>query len=158
MGFLMQTLESEQEMLAKAGRDIAQFTSGDILEVRMLVPEAGRTEYMFKGLCIARYNKGIRSAFKLYNVFPESGGVVQHIPLYMPDLVSVKVVGKVHKRRSKLYYIRDEAWAHGPGQPGLMTSAQGHAYQAEPLKIAAAGSEVEAKSRSKKPRKAVKKK
>jgi large subunit ribosomal protein L19 len=46
-----------------------------------LVPENQRKEYVFKGLCIARYNKGIRTSFKIYNVFPEVGGFVQHFPL-----------------------------------------------------------------------------
>eukprot|EP00983_Pelagomonas_calceolata_P119345 1160596-Pelagomonas_calceolata.AAC.6 len=60
------------------------FRVGDVLEVRMVVPEAGRKEYLYRGLCIARYNKGIRSAFKIFNVLPDSGGFVQHLPLYMP--------------------------------------------------------------------------
>jgi ribosomal protein L19 len=36
---------------------------------------------VFKGLCIARFNKGVRTSFKVYNVFPEVGGFVQHFPL-----------------------------------------------------------------------------
>ncbi len=46
-----------------------------------LVPENQRKEYIFKGVCIARFNKGIRTSFKIYNVFPEVGGFVQHFPL-----------------------------------------------------------------------------
>ncbi len=71
----------------------------------MSVPEAGGSEYLFRGVCIARHNKGIRTAFKLLNMYPEAGPVVQHIPLHMPDLLSVKVVGSVPARRSKLYYL-----------------------------------------------------
>lgn len=88
-----------------AAKQIPDFKAGDILEVRMLVPEAGRKEFMVKGLCIARYNKGIRSTFKLYNVYAESGGVVQHLPLHMPDLLNIRVVGSVPVRRNKLYYL-----------------------------------------------------
>jgi ribosomal protein L19 len=46
-----------------------------------VVPEADRKVYTYKGLCIARANKGPRSWFKLYNVFPDAGGFVQHFPL-----------------------------------------------------------------------------
>lgn len=53
------------------------FRSGDVLEVRMLVPENQRKQYSYRGVCIARYNKGIRSSFKLYNVYPDAGPVVQ---------------------------------------------------------------------------------
>jgi hypothetical protein len=70
-----------------ASRPLPEFKAGDVLEVRMVVPEAGRKEYLYKGVCIARYNKGIRSAFKIYNHLPESGGFVQHLPLYMPGLL-----------------------------------------------------------------------
>jgi hypothetical protein len=46
-----------------------------------VVPEADRKVYTYKGLCIARANKGPRTWFKLYNVFPDAGGFVQHFPL-----------------------------------------------------------------------------
>jgi hypothetical protein len=45
------------------------------------VPEAERKVYTYKGVCIARANKGPRSWFKIYNVFPDVGGFVQHLPL-----------------------------------------------------------------------------
>lgn len=46
-----------------------------------VVPEADRKAYTYKGVCIARANKGPRSWFKLYNVFPDAGGFIQHFPL-----------------------------------------------------------------------------
>jgi hypothetical protein len=46
-----------------------------------VVPEADRKLYTYKGVCIARSNKGPRSWFKVYNVFPDVGGFVQHFPL-----------------------------------------------------------------------------
>eukprot|EP00798_Chlamydomonas_sp_ICE-L_P017621 gene17621-23959_t len=113
MGFLMQTLDLEKVREAQTNRKFPNFTSGDILEVRVTVPEAQRKEYVYKGVCIARYNKGIATSFKLYNVFPEVGGFIQHLPLYMPDLLEVKVVGRVQVApRSKLFYLmKDETSA-----------------------------------------------
>lgn len=95
MGFLMHVLEREQMERVRAARPLPEFRAGDVLEVRMMVPEAERKVVVYRGVCIAVYKKGIRSSFKIYNVFPDSGGVVQHIPLYMPDLVGVKVVGRI---------------------------------------------------------------
>jgi hypothetical protein len=46
-----------------------------------VVPEADRRRYTHRGVVIARGNKGPRSWFKLYNVFPDAGGFVQHFPL-----------------------------------------------------------------------------
>ncbi|KAG1681336.1 hypothetical protein FOA52_007382 [Chlamydomonas sp. UWO 241] len=102
----MQALEEEQVAAVSARRPVPYFESGDILEVTMVVPENQRRQYIYKGVCIARYNKGLRSAFKLYNVYPDGAAVVQHIPLYMPDLVEIKVVGRVHSgSRVKKYHL-----------------------------------------------------
>jgi large subunit ribosomal protein L19 len=106
MGFLMQSLEEEQVQRLHAEKQIPDFRSGDILEVKMMVPENQRRKYIYKGVCIARYNKGLRSSFKLYNVYPDGGPVVQHLPLYMPDLLEIKVVGRVHAgNRVKKYHL-----------------------------------------------------
>eukprot|EP00955_Chlamydomonas_euryale_P040032 351579-Chlamydomonas_euryale.AAC.5 len=76
----------------------------------MAVPENQGRQYLYRGVCIARYNKGLRSSFKLYNVYPDGGAVVQHLPLYMPDLISIEVVGKVHAgSRVKKYHLLENA-------------------------------------------------
>eukprot|EP00877_Chromochloris_zofingiensis_P004889 jgi/Chrzof1/14400/Cz09g01050.t1 len=106
MRHMITLLEQESVSKAQADRSFPQFTAGDILEVRVAVPENERKEYVYRGVCIARYNKGIRTAFKLYNVFPEVGGFVQHFPLYMPDLISINVVGRLPKVKfAKLYHL-----------------------------------------------------
>jgi hypothetical protein len=46
-----------------------------------VVPESDRKVYTYRGVCIGRANKSIRTWFKIYNVFPDVGGVVQHFPL-----------------------------------------------------------------------------
>jgi ribosomal protein L19 len=55
--------------------------AGDVLEVRVVVPEAGRKVYTYRGVCLGRSSKGPRSWLKMYNVFPDAGGVVQHLPM-----------------------------------------------------------------------------
>ncbi|KXZ56262.1 hypothetical protein GPECTOR_1g229 [Gonium pectorale] len=105
MAFLVQTLEQEQVQRVDAARPLPDFKAGDILEVRMMVPEAERKVAIYRGVCIARYDKGIRTSFKIYNVFPDCGGVVQHIPLYMPDLLGLRVVGRIPAKQERLYYL-----------------------------------------------------
>jgi large subunit ribosomal protein L19 len=111
MRFLMQSLEEEQVQAIKKIRDFPDFKSGDVLEVQMIVPENQKKMYVYRGVCIARYNRGIGSSFKLYNVFPDGGPVLQHIPLYMPDLVSIKVVGHTPtgSRMKKYHILEDES-------------------------------------------------
>lgn len=112
--FLIQTLEAEQQQRLSQDKQLPDFRSGDILEVTTVVPEADRKVYTYRGVCIARANKGPRSWFKLYNVFPDAGGFVQHFPLFMPDLLSVKVLGRLPRaKRSKLYHLlEDESPKH----------------------------------------------
>eukprot|EP00882_Tetradesmus_deserticola_P004038 GHRQ01004266.1.p1 GENE.GHRQ01004266.1~~GHRQ01004266.1.p1 ORF type:complete len:188 (+),score=51.39 GHRQ01004266.1:519-1082(+) len=111
---LIQVLEREQVQRLHQGKELPEFRSGDILEVTTVVPEADRKLYTYKGVCIARSNKGPRSWFKVYNVFPDVGGFVQHFPLYMPDMVGIKVVGRLARaKRSKLYHLlQDEGPKH----------------------------------------------
>jgi large subunit ribosomal protein L19 len=136
---------------------VEDFRAGDVLEVTMRVPEANGAEYVFRGLCIARMNKGIRSAFKLYNVYAESGGVVQHIPLHMPDLRSVRVVGRLPRvRRSKLYYLlegdRGASYQKAPVQAAVLKAAA----EAAASKAAGGGGNKAAGGKVKKGKKAKK--
>jgi ribosomal protein L19 len=84
MRCLIQTLEREHQERAAQQKQIplpSSFRAGDVLEVRLVVPEAGRAVYTYRGVCIGRANKGPRSWLKMYNVFPDAGGVVQHLPM-----------------------------------------------------------------------------
>jgi hypothetical protein len=52
-----------------------------VLPSHQAVPENDRQAYVMRGVCLGRANKGPRSWFKVYNVFPDAGGFVQHFPL-----------------------------------------------------------------------------
>ncbi|GLC33164.1 hypothetical protein PLESTB_000363700 [Pleodorina starrii] len=119
MGFLMQVLEREQAERVRRARPLPDFRAGDVLEVRMMLPEAERKVTIYRGVCIARYTKGIRSSFKIYNVYPECGGVVQHIPLYMPDLLGIKVVGRIPASQERLFYLLDRETSDYTFQTGV---------------------------------------
>ena len=64
-----------------------------------------RGKTTFKGICIARKNKGIASTIVLRNVL--HGMVLErNVPLYSPHLLDLRVVAKRKSRRAKLYYLR----------------------------------------------------
>ena len=117
MRFLIETLEKEraeeiQRARGEAKVDTRSFKSGDVLEVRMAVPEDGGKEKVYRGVCISRHKgHGLRAAFKLYNVYPDGGPVIQHLPLFMPDLKEVKVVGRMNagSQRKKYHLTQDES-------------------------------------------------
>lgn len=66
-----QSLEAERVEAVQAQRPLPNFQAGDILEVTVRVPENEGKTYTYRGVCIARANKSIRSTFTLYNVFPD---------------------------------------------------------------------------------------
>jgi large subunit ribosomal protein L19 len=85
---------------------IPNFKPGDTVKVHTKVIE-GKNEriQIFEGVCIARKNRGISSAFTVRKIsFGE--GVEKVFPLYSPNVAKIEVVKYGKVRRSKLYYIR----------------------------------------------------
>ncbi|MGD1954658.1 MAG: 50S ribosomal protein L19 [Sphingomonadales bacterium] len=98
----------EQENIAKLtdGKTIPEFGPGDTVRVGVKVIEGTRERVQnFEGVCIARSNKGVNSAFTIRKIsFGE--GVARVFPLYGPNLDSITVVRRGKVRRAKLYYLR----------------------------------------------------
>jgi large subunit ribosomal protein L19 len=93
------------EMLAK--RTVPEFSPGDTLRVHVKVSEGQRERTQaYEGVCIARKNAGVNSAFTVRKIsFGE--GVERVFPLFAPIIDKVEVVRKGRVRRAKLYYLRD---------------------------------------------------
>ena len=80
--------------------------AGDVLEVTTIVPENQRKVSTYRGICIARKNRGMGSSFIIRNVIKERS-FEMHFPTYSPLIQEIKVVKKGKTKRSKLYYLRD---------------------------------------------------
>jgi len=61
----------------------------------------------FRGIVIARRNKGYASTVTLRNVI-QGTAIERIIPLYSPHLIDLRIVEKRKARRAKLYYLRDK--------------------------------------------------
>ena len=59
----------------------------------------------FEGVCIARKNAGVSSAFTVRKI-ASGEGVERVFPLYSPNVESIVVVRHGRVRRAKLYYLR----------------------------------------------------
>ena len=103
----MQKLEKEYmaEMLAK--RAVPEFSPGDTVRVHVKVKEGQRERTQaYEGVCIARKNAGVNSAFTVRKIsFGE--GVERVFPLFAPIIDKIEIVRKGSVRRAKLYYLRD---------------------------------------------------
>jgi large subunit ribosomal protein L19 len=103
---LIQELEREQITQLTDGRPIPDFQPGDTLKVNVKVVEGSRERVQtFEGVCIARKNRGINSAFTVRKI-SYGEGVERIFPLYSPQIASIEVVRRGRVRRAKLYYLR----------------------------------------------------
>jgi large subunit ribosomal protein L19 len=104
---LVQKFEEKQIEELLGDKIIPDFQAGDTVRVQVRIVE-GKTERLqaFEGLCIARKNKGINSAFTVRKM-SHGEGVERVFPLYSPRVEAIEVVRRGVVRRAKLYYMRE---------------------------------------------------
>lgn len=102
----LQKIEQENMKKLAEGKRLDAFGQGDTVRVNVRIIE-GNTERVqaFEGVCIARKNAGMRSAFTVRKI-SHGEGVERVFPLYSPRIESVELVRKGDVRRAKLYYLR----------------------------------------------------
>lgn len=103
---IVQQIGQEEIARVTEGKDIPDFRPGDTVRVNYKVVEGERQRIQaFEGVCIARKNAGVASAFTVRKI--SSGeGVERVFPLYSPNVDSIDVVRQGRVRRAKLYYLR----------------------------------------------------
>ncbi|MCB9958615.1 MAG: 50S ribosomal protein L19 [Rhodospirillaceae bacterium] len=100
-------IERQQIEKLTAEKEIPDFRPGDTLRVNVKVVEGNRERVQaYEGVCIARKNAGINSAFTVRKI-SYGEGVERVFPLYSPRIDSIVLVRRGTVRRSKLYYLRD---------------------------------------------------
>ena len=106
-GYMMRVLDHEQQVNSPNFNKFPHFSAGDVLEVAMQSAGNRARTTTFRGIVIARRNKGYASNVTLRNAV--QGLVIERtLPLYSPHLISLKVLEKRSVRRAKLYYLRDK--------------------------------------------------
>jgi len=103
---IISEIESQEIAKQTAGKSIPDFSPGDTIRVKVKVVEGNRERIQaFEGVCIARKNAGLNSAFTVRKI-SYGEGVERVFPLYSPRVDSIEVVRRGHVRRAKLYYLR----------------------------------------------------
>lgn len=103
---LIEQLDRDQIARLTAERPVPAFKAGDTVRVSVKVIEGTRERVQaFEGVCIARRNRGINSAFTVRKL-SYGEGVERVFPLYSPRIDSIEVVRRGRVRRAKLYYLR----------------------------------------------------
>ena len=96
---------SVKRILAK--KKIPEFFAGDTIKVGVRIVEGKRERIQyFEGVCIAKKNRDINSAFTVRKIsFGE--GVERTFALHSSIIDSIKIIRSGKTRRAKLYYLRD---------------------------------------------------
>jgi large subunit ribosomal protein L19 len=101
MSNIIQELDREQMT-----REVPEFVPGDTVVVQIKVKEGDRERLQaFEGVCIARRNRGLNSAFTLRKM-SHGEGVERVFQTYSPSIATIEVKRKGDVRRAKLYYLR----------------------------------------------------
>ena len=96
---------SVKKILTK--KKIPEFFAGDTIKVGVRIVEGKRERIQyFEGVCIAKKNRDINSAFTVRKIsFGE--GVERTFALHSSIIDSIKIIRSGKTRRAKLYYLRD---------------------------------------------------
>ncbi len=101
MSDIIQELEAEQ-----MNKELPDFGPGDTIVVQVKVKEGQRERLQaFEGVCIAKRNRGLNSAFTVRKI-SHGEGVERVFQTYSPSIAGVKVKRRGDVRRAKLYYLR----------------------------------------------------
>jgi large subunit ribosomal protein L19 len=91
---------------AQMTRELPSFGPGDTVVVQVKVKEGNRERLQaFEGVCIAKRNRGLHSAFTLRKI-SYGEGVERVFQSYSPLIDSISVKRRGDVRRAKLYYMR----------------------------------------------------
>lgn len=102
---ILQKFEQAQLTKLKEGKSFPEFQAGDTVRVLVKVVEGTRERTQaYEGVCIARKNAGINSAFTVRKL-SYGEGVERVFPLYSPN-ITIELVRRGIVRRAKLYYLR----------------------------------------------------
>jgi large subunit ribosomal protein L19 len=101
MSNIIQEIEKEQMT-----RQVPDFSPGDTLVVQVRVKEGERERLQaFEGVCIAKRNRGLNSAFTVRKM-SHGEGVERVFQTYSPAVADIQVKRRGDVRRAKLYYLR----------------------------------------------------
>lgn len=101
MSNVIQAIEAAQMKQA-----LPEFGPGDTLVVRVKVKEGTRERVQaFEGVCIAKRNRGLHSAFTVRKL-SHGEGVERVFQSFSPAIEEIVVKRRGDVRRAKLYYLR----------------------------------------------------
>ncbi|KMZ59632.1 50S ribosomal protein L19-1, chloroplastic [Zostera marina] len=107
LGDVMGILNKRAVDAAESERPVPDIRTGDIVEIKLEVPENRRRASIYKGIVMSRQNAGIHTTIRIRRIIAGIGVEIV-FPLYSPNIKELKVVKHRKVRRARLYYLRDK--------------------------------------------------
>ena len=107
LGDVMGILNQKAIEVAEKVRPVPEIRTGDIVEIKLEVPENKRRLSIYKGIVMSRQNAGIHTTIRIRRIIAGIGVEIV-FPIYSPNIKEIKVVSHRKVRRARLYYLRDK--------------------------------------------------
>ncbi|XP_076892129.1 large ribosomal subunit protein bL19cz-like [Bidens hawaiensis] len=107
LGDIMGILNKQAIEASDSSRPVPDLRTGDIVEIKLEVPENRRRLSIYKGIIISKQNAGIHTTIRIRRIIA-GVGVEIVFPIYSPNIKEIKVVKHRKVRRARLYYLRDK--------------------------------------------------
>lgn len=107
MGDIMGILNKRAIEASEEQRAVPEIRTGDIVQIKLEVPENRRRLSVYKGIVISRQNAGVHTTIRIRRIIA-GVGVEIVFPLYSPNIKEIKVVAHRKVRKARLYYLRDK--------------------------------------------------
>ncbi|XP_039025286.1 50S ribosomal protein L19-1, chloroplastic-like [Hibiscus syriacus] len=106
-GDIMGILNKQAIEASDKERPTPDLRTGDIVEIKLEVPENKRRLSVYKGIIISKQNAGIHTTIRIRRIIAGIGVEIV-FPVYSPNIKEIKVVKRRKVRRARLYYLRDK--------------------------------------------------
>ncbi|XP_020217509.1 50S ribosomal protein L19-1, chloroplastic isoform X2 [Cajanus cajan] len=107
LGDVMGILNQRAIEASEKERPTPDIRTGDIVEIKLEVPENKRRLSIYKGIVISKQNAGIHTTIRIRRIIAGTGVEIV-FPIYSPNIKEIKVVSHRKVRRARLYYLRDK--------------------------------------------------
>ncbi|KDP39939.1 hypothetical protein JCGZ_03470 [Jatropha curcas] len=107
LGEIMGILNKRAVEASEKERPIPDLRTGDIVQIKLEVPENRRRLSIYKGIVISKQNAGIHTTIRVRRIIAGIGVEIV-FPIYSPNIKEIKVVSHRKVRRARLYYLRDK--------------------------------------------------
>ncbi|CAN4078061.1 unnamed protein product [Withania somnifera] len=107
LGDVMGILNKKAIEASDTVRPTPDIRTGDVIEIKLEVPENRKRLSIYKGIVISRQNAGIHTTIRIRRIIAGIGVEIV-FPVYSPNIKEIRVVTHRKVRRARLYYLRDK--------------------------------------------------